>query len=283
MKSLFFLIMLAAFSLCAEGAFASENEEMSRQLRVLEEPLTQVSVARFQSGHAAVTAEIAALVDWGKLGRDISDFGERWPGMTDDHLRTLVGGFFRRADVYAPTVAREMRELMGRSPNGAIREIAAAAQALAEAKTTPLEMRFTALDGREVDLAALRGKVVLIDFWASKWCGACKVELPRLKAAYAKYHAQGFEVIGIACELRSADRQFLVDYLAKNEMKWPQYFDGQGMRNDYTRRFGFTAIPQYLLLDKRGLVVSHTQGSGGLRNLDQLVRQHLGLDNSALP
>lgn len=277
MRSCFPLILCAALTAFAGGSRAAEDSEISRQLRLLEEPLNQVDTARLQGEQAKTKAEISALVDWKKLGSDIADFGARWPESTDDRMRILAGGFFRRADVYAPAAAGEVRELLRHNPNGALRETAGAAQVLAEAKTTPLEMRFTALDGREVDLRALRGKVVLIDFWASKWCGACKVELPRLKAAYAKYHARGFEVVGIACEMKLGDRQFLVDYLTKNEIPWPQYFDGGGMGNEYARRFGFTAIPQYLLLDQRGLLVSHTQGSGGLRELERTVRELLGI------
>ena len=84
-------------------------------------------------------------------------------------------------------------------------------------------MQFMAVDGREVDLAELRGKVVLVDFWGTH-CGPCVEELPRVKAAFEKFHAQGFEVIGISCD---TDRKELEKYVKQHGISWPQYFDGK--------------------------------------------------------
>jgi len=267
-------VLLAVLTLSTGPAPAAMDEaQVAQRLAQLEKPLRRVSQA--QAGKEAV--DFASLVDWRTLGREIAAFGAQEPALADDRLRVLAAQFLARADRYAPAVAEETRSLLKAGPNVLLRELALAGEALADARRRPVEMRFTALDGREVDLARLRGKVVLVDFWAARWCGACKVELPRLKAAYARYHVRGFEVIGIACEMKESDRQFLVDYVAKNEMPWPQYFDGKGMNNEYARRFGFTAIPQYLLLDQRGRLVSHTQGSGGLRGLERLLRELLGL------
>ena len=63
----------------------------------------------------------------------------------------------------------------------------------------PLAIRFTALDGREVDLARLTNKVVLVEFWSTT-CGPCIAEMPALKAAYEKLHERGFEVVGISLD-----------------------------------------------------------------------------------
>jgi thiol-disulfide isomerase/thioredoxin len=63
----------------------------------------------------------------------------------------------------------------------------------------PVSLEFTAVDGRKVDLLQMRGKVVLVDFWGTR-CGPCVAELPRVKAAFDKFHGQGFEVIGISCD-----------------------------------------------------------------------------------
>jgi peroxiredoxin len=113
----------------------------------------------------------------------------------------------------------------------------------------PVPLRFTAVDGRVVDLAQFKGKVVLIDFWAS-WCRPCIVSLPKVKQAYEKFHSSGFEIIGISCD---DSRQALETFVNRNGMPWPQYFDGKRQaENKFTLEFGIIGVPHMLLIDKQG-------------------------------
>lgn len=104
----------------------------------------------------------------------------------------------------------------------------------------PVALQFTAVDGREVDLANMKGKVVLVDFWESDQ------ELPQVKAAYDKFHRQGFEVIGIYCY---TDKGRMNDLIQEIGQPWPQYFDGQDGK--FTQEFGIDGIPHMFLLDKQ--------------------------------
>jgi thiol-disulfide isomerase/thioredoxin len=115
----------------------------------------------------------------------------------------------------------------------------------------PVVMQFTAVDGREVDLASMKGKVVLVDYWATT-CVPCVAELPRVKAAYDKFHAQGFEVIGISCD---TDKDALNKFLKEKGFSWPQYFDGKNQEsNKFAQGFGIDGIPHMFLVDKKGLL-----------------------------
>ena len=111
----------------------------------------------------------------------------------------------------------------------------------------PLALKFTALDGREVDLEKLRGKVVLVDFWAT-WCVPCLSEMPKVKALYDKLHGQGFEIVGISLDEKKAD---LERYLAKEKIAWPQYFDGSP-ENRFAKEFQIDSIPTMWLVDRQG-------------------------------
>lgn len=143
--------------------------------------------------------------------------------------------------------------------NSAIEKKIAGIKMLAELQTKPLDLKFKAVDGREVDLAQLRGKVVLIDFWAT-WCGPCVAELPNVIKAYDKLHAKGFEIIGISLD---QDKAALEAFVKEKGMAWPQYFDGKGWENEISTRYGIASIPAMWLVNKKGIVTS-TEARGAL-------------------
>ena len=112
----------------------------------------------------------------------------------------------------------------------------------------PVDIKFTSIDGKKVDVSKMKGKVVLIDFWAT-WCGPCVAELPNVKRAYDKLHPKGFEIVGISLDSKeSALRRFV----KKEELPWPQYFDGQGWNNSISKKHGIRSIPAMWLVDKEG-------------------------------
>ena len=115
-----------------------------------------------------------------------------------------------------------------------------------------MEIAFTAIDGRKVDLAALKGKVVLVDFWAT-WCGPCVAEIPNVLAAYEKYHDKGFEVIGIS---RDQDMDALKHFVAEKKVPWPMHFDTDPKGPNFGDKYGAFTLPTIFLVGKDGKVVA---------------------------
>ncbi len=120
----------------------------------------------------------------------------------------------------------------------------------------PFHLQFTGIDGKPVDLAKLKGKVVLIDFWAT-WCGPCVAEIPNLVKTYNQFHAQGFEIIGIALE-GNKDPKRLQAYVDRKNMPWPQYTDGLMWKNKIAQRYGINGVPTMWLIDRNGNLSSLT-------------------------
>jgi thiol-disulfide isomerase/thioredoxin len=116
----------------------------------------------------------------------------------------------------------------------------------------PLELKFTTVDGKDFDMAKLRGKVVLVDFWAT-WCGPCRMELPNVIGTYKKLHDKGFEIVGISLD---RDKNALLQFIKQKELSWPQYYDGGAWENKVSAKYGINAIPAQWLIDKRGIVRS---------------------------
>ncbi len=125
------------------------------------------------------------------------------------------------------------------------------------------------LNGKPLSVAQFKGKVVLIDFWAT-WCGPCIAELPNVKKAYEQHHSKGFEIIGISLD---SDKAKLTSFIEKEHMTWPQYFDGLGWKSKLGQKYGVNSIPATYLLDKEGKIVAK-----GLRGdaLEKEVAKLLG-------
>jgi thiol-disulfide isomerase/thioredoxin len=125
------------------------------------------------------------------------------------------------------------------------------------------------LVGEPLSIARFKGKVVLIDFWAT-WCPPCREELPNVLAAYEKYHDKGFEIIGVSLD---QDENTLKSFIKEKGMVWPQYFDGKGWGSKLGQKYGIDSIPMTFLLDREGKIVAK-----GLRGaaLDEQLAKMLG-------
>lgn len=151
---------------------------------------------------------------------------------------------------------------LSKSANPEVAREAAAQLRFKNILREPLPLAFTAVDGSEFDIASLRGKVVLVYFWASN-SGSSVAEAPAVVAAYEKYREQGFEVVGISLD-SNKDRMLAVT--ADKKMTWPQHFDGKGMKNAISSSYAVRTLPTMWLVNKKGFV-AFTDARGELEDL----------------
>tara|TARA_B100001173_G_scaffold301209_1_gene301535 strand:+ start:312 stop:1511 length:1200 start_codon:yes stop_codon:yes gene_type:complete len=133
-----------------------------------------------------------------------------------------------------------------------------------------LDIVMTDPDGNVRKLSDLRGKVVLLDFWAS-WCGPCRRENPAVVKAYEKYNSQGFEVFSVSLD-SNADKW--KNAIEKDGLVWPYHVcDLKGWGNAASRAYGISSIPHALLVGRDGVIIeTHLRGRALETELEKLFK-----------
>ena len=147
---------------------------------------------------------------------------------------------------------------------------AVAAYALAQRPAAP-DATFTALDGRQLRLADLRGKTVAVMFWVTS-CPICKGEMPDLVETYRQYRPRGFELIGVAMAYDSPED--VKNFAKSRALPFPVVLDTGG---ELARAFSDTkVVPTTFLIDRNGKFVSRTLGAIDFSRLRQYLDASLG-------
>ena len=109
-------------------------------------------------------------------------------------------------------------------------------------------------DGKAVKLSDYvgKGKVVLVDFWAS-WCGPCRREMPNLVGAYAKYKNKNFEIVGVSLDQNGDSWKEAIDKL---NITWPQMSDLKYWNNEGAKLYAVSSIPHTVLIDGDGIILA---------------------------
>lgn len=130
------------------------------------------------------------------------------------------------------------------------------------------ELKFKNPQGKEVALSSLRGKVVLIDFWAS-WCRPCRVENPNIVAAYNKFKSKGFEIYGVSLD---KNQGAWVNAIKQDGLNWVNVSDLGGWNSAGAATYGVRSIPGNFLLDANGVIIAKNLRGA---NLHAEIGKHL--------
>jgi len=107
-------------------------------------------------------------------------------------------------------------------------------------------------EGKDISLSDFRGKVLLIDFWAS-WCGPCRRENPNVVKVYEEYKDQGFEILGVSLDRK---KERWLKAIEQDGLSWPQVSDLKGWQNAAAQLYGVRSIPHTVLLDREGKIIA---------------------------
>jgi thiol-disulfide isomerase/thioredoxin len=217
------------------------------------EAMARIKDAR-QNGPPAVVAELE------KSGRALAS---KWPKRPEPWDMLLTAAQYaeptRSLDIY--------KEVAANAPGAEMRAFGAAEVKVLDHLNKPITLAFKAIDDRPVDLAKLKGKVVLIDFWAT-WCPGCVAEMPAVLKTYRELHEKGFEIVGVSFD---DDPDEMKRFITANDIPWAQFCDGLGSKSPINSDFGVHALPTMMIVDKKGIV----RDMRGYENLDGKVRNLL--------
>jgi thiol-disulfide isomerase/thioredoxin len=191
---------------------------------------------------------------------DLVQFVKDFPGSEDTAeamLQLAVGEEFagrtaEAIDWYGRIVGSFGESSQAKKASGAKRRL--------ESVGNPIPLAGNTLDGKQVSLAAYRGKTVLIHYWAT-WCEPCKQDLEILKQMQAKYAAQGFALIGVNLD---SDRGAAIQFLRSQSLPWPQLYEPGGLDSRFATEMGILTLPTMILVDKEGKVINRSIHAGEL-------------------
>lgn len=200
---------------------------------------------------------LSRVVDPEKAGQILNRLFDKWPAGSKARLFSMGGAFNglnQANNAAALTVAERLVAEYKESDPAAVATVEKSFSKL----TTSLpgaqapNLVGPSPEGETIDLKDLRGKVVLVDFWAS-WCGPCRKENPRVKRLYDQYASKGFEVLGVSLD-RTKDRW--VQAIEKDGLTWLHISDLKHWKSAYAALYGVRSIPDTVLLDAEGKIIA---------------------------
>jgi peroxiredoxin len=200
---------------------------------------------------------LARAIRTEQLGEILMAVYDRWPAGSKAQLFAMNGGLAALTAAKHPAaamIAETMVERFAQTYPTPMKRIVEQVKSLRAFSIGAVAPTFSgeSPEGDQIALEDLRGKVVLIDFWAS-WCGPCRRENPNVVRLYNQYREKGFEILGVSLD-RTKDRW--VKAIADDELTWLHISDLKGWQSKYAKQYGVSSIPQTVLLDKDGRILA---------------------------
>jgi len=230
--------------------YMTEVEKLSKDMQALQ--------TKFQNAMSTGNTDEAekAKID-GQAMQDNNLFYTK--NFVKEHKNSVVSAYFALAVLAGQVNGAELDSIVSSFPAeiGTSEYVIKLKEIVQEQKKTAVGVEapdFTMNDQEDkpITLSSLRGKIVLIDFWAS-WCAPCRQENPNVVKLYNQYHDKGFEILGVSLD---KDKESWMKAIKDDQLSWLHVSDLQYWQNAVARLYGVNSIPQTYLLDKEGKIIA---------------------------
>jgi peroxiredoxin len=231
-------------------SYVKEVESMNKQTAALQQRYQEAMVNKNEEEVKKVQIDYQALMDTMKVYTK---------NFVKEHKTSVVAAYITLVQLSNQIESTELDSIVAGFPQEIgqseyvvqLKEIADGMRKTAIGATAP---DFTMNDpqGKPIQLSSLRGKIVMIDFWAS-WCGPCRQENPNVVKVYQQYHDKGFEILGVSLDRTKEDWEKAIK---DDQLNWLHVSDLQYWQNNAARLYAVNAIPQTYLLDKDGKIIA---------------------------
>ncbi|HET6556492.1 MAG TPA: TlpA disulfide reductase family protein [Prolixibacteraceae bacterium] len=230
--------------------YLDEVEKMNKELVKIQE--------KYQSAMASGNSDEAkkAEIDYNAFMENNKVFTKNF---VKEHNTSTVAAYITLVQLSSQIESAEMDSIVNKFPQEIaqseyvirLKEIADGMRKTAVGVMAP-DFTMNDPEGKPIQLSSLRGKVVMIDFWAA-WCGPCRRENPNVVKLYQQYHDKGFEILGVSLDQKKED---WVEAIQQDQLSWLHVSDLQHWQSSAARLYAVSSIPQTFLLDKEGKIIA---------------------------
>lgn len=231
-------------------AYVAEMEKLNKDVMALQEKYQNAMTTGNTNEADKAKIDYQAMIDNNKVYTK---------NFVKEHSNSVVAAYITLVQLASQVEGAELDSITSKfAPEiGSSEYVVKLKEMIAEQKKTAVGVEapdFTMNDpeGKPVQLSSLRGKVVMIDFWAS-WCAPCRQENPNVVKLYQQYHDKGFEIIGVSLDRAKEE---WVQAIKDDQLSWIHVSDLQYWQNAAARLYGVNSIPQTYLLDKEGKIIA---------------------------
>lgn len=230
--------------------YVTEVESMNKQMAGLQDRYQKAMASNNLDEVKKVQIDYQALMD---------NMNVYTKNFVKEHRSSVVSAYITLAQLANQIESAELDSIVAGFPQEIskseyvvkLKEMADAMRKTAIGVVAP-DFTMNDLQGKPIQLSSLRGKVVMIDFWAS-WCGPCRQENPNVVKVYQQYHDKGFEILGVSLDNDKAAWQQAIN---QDQLSWLHVSDLQKWDNSAARLYAVNSIPQTYLLDKDGKIIA---------------------------